>query len=95
MRNLGLNAYRLSISWPRVLPTGKVKINQKGLDFYRSLIDTLLENGIRPFITLFHWDLPQVLQSSIGGFRSRECAKLFADYAYLMAHTLGDRYSTG
>jgi beta-glucosidase len=91
MRHLGLNAYRLSISWPRVLPTGRSKINEKGLDFYRSVIDALLEKGIRPFVTLFHWDLPQALQSSIGGFRNRECAKLFADYAHMMACKLGDR----
>jgi beta-glucosidase len=91
MKHLGLNAYRLSISWPRVLPTGRDQINEKGLDFYKSLIDTLLQNNIRPFVTLFHWDLPQVLQSHIGGFRSRECAKLFADFAYMMTRKLSDK----
>jgi beta-glucosidase len=91
MKRLGLKAYRFSISWPRVLPTGQARINEKGLDYYRSLIDTLLQNNIRPFITLFHWDLPQALQKRIGGFRSRECAKLFADFAYAMTRRLSDR----
>jgi beta-glucosidase len=90
MKHLGLNAYRFSIAWPRVLPSGQGPVNEKGLDFYKSLVEILLQNGIRPFITLFHWDLPQILQSRLGGFRSRECAKLFADFAYTMARQLGD-----
>ena len=61
MKDLGLDAYRFSVAWPRVIPTGTGAVNAKGLDFYSRLVDTLLENGIRPVVTLYHWDLPQVL----------------------------------
>ena len=91
VKRLGLGAYRFSISWPRVLPSGRGKPNPKGLDFYSRLVDELLENGIAPFPTLFHWDLPLALQSEIGGFASRDIVPIFADYAALVARRLGDR----
>ena len=63
MADIGLKAYRFSISWPRIIPSGKGKINEKGLEFYDKLVDALLEKGIIPFVTLYHWDLPQALRS--------------------------------
>jgi beta-glucosidase len=90
MADLGLNAYRLSVSWPRVIPTGHGAANQPGLDFYRRLADALLERNIRPFITLYHWDLPQALEER-GGWGARDTATAFGDYAALMGRTLGDR----
>ena len=90
MSDLGLNAYRFSIAWPRILPTGKDVINPAGLDFYDRLVDALLERNIRPFVTLFHWDLPQVLQDE-GGWTNRETARYFAEYARIVAERLGDR----
>ena len=91
MRTLGLNAYRFSVSWPRVLPEGRGPANEAGLDYYDRLVDSLLEVGIEPFLTLFHWDLPLALQQALGGFRSRDCAYLFAEYAGVVAARLGDR----
>jgi beta-glucosidase len=91
MKQLGLNTYRFSVSWSRVLPQGRGPINQKGLDYYSRLVDQVLERGIRPFITLFHWDTPEALAVRYKGFVSRDCASDFADYAELMARTLGDR----
>ena len=93
MRALGLNAYRFSVSWPRILPEGKGAINEAGLDYYDRLVDSLLNVGIEPFVTLFHWDLPLALQQELGGFRSRDCAAYFADYAGIVAARLGDRVS--
>jgi beta-glucosidase len=90
MRYLGLRAYRFSVSWPRVLPQGRGKPNQAGLDFYGRLVDGLLEAGITPFLTLYHWDLPQALQDE-GGWTSRTTAEAFAEYADLMSSRLGDR----
>jgi beta-glucosidase len=90
MRSLGLKAYRFSISWPRVLPTGFGKFNPAGLEFYDRLVDALLEAGIQPFITLHHWDLPQALYDK-GGWLERTNLGYFADYAALMAKYLGDR----
>jgi beta-glucosidase len=90
MKWLGLNAYRLSVAWPRVLPTGTGSVNAAGLNFYDALVDGLLEAGIRPFVTLYHWDLPQVLQDR-GGWASRDTAGAFADYASVVADRLGDR----
>ncbi|MDW8052590.1 MAG: GH1 family beta-glucosidase [Armatimonadota bacterium] len=90
MRRLGLNAYRFSVAWPRVLPTGRGIINQRGLDFYKRLVDALLQAGITPMITLYHWDLPAELQDC-GGWANRDCAKWFADYACIMFRELGDR----
>ncbi|MFN2110598.1 MAG: ribonuclease P protein component [Anaerolineae bacterium] len=90
MRDLGLHAYRFSISWPRILPAGQGEVNQKGLDFYSRLVDALLEAGIQPFVTLFHWDLPQALQDA-GGWRNRATAETFAEYTDVAARALGDR----
>jgi beta-glucosidase len=71
MRELGLNAYRFSIAWPRILPTGKGQVNEAGLDFYERLVDALLAADIDPFVTLYHWDLPQNLHDEVGGWNSR------------------------
>jgi beta-glucosidase len=90
MRTLGLNAYRFSIAWPRVLPSGAGPVNEAGLDFYDRLVDGLLEAGIRPFVTLYHWDLPQAVQDA-GGWPERDTAYRFADYAEVVAGRLGDR----
>jgi beta-glucosidase len=78
---LGARAYRFSVSWPRIFPQGTGSPNSKGLDFYDRLTDELLVNGIAPFATLYHWDLPQALQDSVGGWESRDTAEAFADYA--------------
>jgi beta-glucosidase len=92
MRELGLGAYRFSISWPRVLPQGTLAggINEAGFDFYRRLCEELHAAGIRPFVTLYHWDLPLALQKDGGGWLSREIADHFADYAALCVQKLGD-----
>jgi beta-glucosidase len=90
MKSLGLRAYRFSIGWPRVLPEGKGKVNQKGLDYYNRLVDELLANGIAPRPTLYHWDLPQALQDE-GGWANREIIGRFADYARTVVDALGDR----
>ena len=90
LRDLGCNAYRLSISWPRVMPEGSGAVNEPGLAFYDRLIDELLKNGIRPFVTLYHWDLPQALQKS-GGWSAPETVAAFGRYADVVARRLGDR----
>ncbi|MBA2381422.1 MAG: family 1 glycosylhydrolase, partial [Chloroflexi bacterium] len=90
MADLGARAYRFSVSWPRVLPTGTGGVNQLGLDFYGRLVDALLEAGIEPLVNLFHWDLPQALQDR-GGFANPEVVGWFSDYAALLASSLGDR----
>lgn len=90
MRELGLDAYRFSVAWPRVIPTGTGAVNAKGLDFYSRLVDTLLENGIRPVVTLYHWDLPEVLDQQ-GGWLNRDSAQWYADYASATVAALGDR----
>lgn len=91
MRRLGLDAYRFSISWSRIFPAGKGEINQKGLDFYERLVDALLDAGIQPFPTLYHWDLPAALQDEYCGWLSRETGHHFADYASAVVKRLGDR----
>jgi beta-glucosidase len=88
--SLGLRAYRFSISWSRVQPDGTGPVNAKGLDFYRRLVDTLLEAGIQPWPTLYHWDLPQPLEDA-GGWPERDTAYRFAEYAQLVCDALGDR----
>jgi beta-glucosidase len=90
MASLGLKAYRFSISWPRVQPGGRGPANQKGLDYYRALLDELAAHGIAATVTLYHWDLPQELQDA-GGWPVREVAERFAEYAALCAQALGDR----
>jgi beta-glucosidase len=90
MRFLGLDTYRFSIAWPRIQPTGEGAVNTTGLAFYDRLVDGLLGAGIAPFVTLYHWDLPQALQER-GGWGSRETASRFADYAGIVARGLGDR----
>ncbi|HLP76833.1 MAG TPA: GH1 family beta-glucosidase [Candidatus Paceibacterota bacterium] len=91
MAELGIKHYRFSISWPRVMPDGRGAVNEKGVDFYRRLTDTLLKHGITPHATLFHWDGPQALEDLYGSWRSREMAKDFGDYCGQMAKRLGDR----
>lgn len=90
MGDLGLQAYRFSISWPRILPLGCGKVNQAGLDFYDRLVDSLLEKKIDPFVTLYHWDLPQALQDE-GGWPVRSTAEAFVEYADVVSRYLGDR----
>lgn len=91
MKEAGMNAYRFSLAWSRIFPEGKGKINPKGLDYYKRLCDGLLENGITPYVTLYHWDLPLALQEQYGGWESRETAKYFGEYAAVAAEELGDR----
>ena len=90
LAELGLTAYRFSVSWPRVLPDGTGDVNEAGLDFYDRLVDELLAHGIAPHLTLYHWDLPQWLEDA-GGWPARATALAFADYATLVAGRLGDR----
>jgi beta-glucosidase len=90
MRSLGVKAYRFSIAWPRVLPTGSGAPNARGLDFYDALVDGLLAAGIRPFVTLNHWDLPQPLEDR-GGWPARATMQAFLDYADVVSRRLGDR----
>ena len=90
MRELGLQAFRFSIAWPRVMPTGRKPVNEAGLDFYDRLVDELLAHDIEPYATLFHWDTPQALED-LGGWPSRGTAEAFAEYAEAVARRLGDR----
>ncbi len=90
MKELGLRSYRFSIAWPRVVPDGSGAVNAKGLAFYDRLVDAMLSRGIRPFATLFHWDLPQALQDA-GGWTSRATITAFARYAEIVTRKLGDR----
>ena len=90
MSGLGIQAYRFSTAWSRILPDGTGKVNKKGLDFYDRNVDELLKNKIEPYICLFHWDLPQALQDK-GGWPCRDTAAYFAEYARVVAGRLGDR----
>lgn len=90
MRGLGIRNYRFSLAWPRILPDGTGEVNEKGVGFYDRLIDSLLENGIRPFVTLFHWDYPSALQAR-GAWENPDSVKWFRDYAALCAMRFGDR----
>src|SRR5262245_57735628 len=90
MKSLGLGAYRFSVSWPRVQPDGAGPANPQGLDFYRRLVDGLLEHGIQPWLTLYHWDLPQPVEDA-GGWPHRDTAARFAEYASIVHSALGDR----
>src|SRR5213593_176691 len=87
MRRLGVDAYRFSIAWPRILPDGTGAVNAAGLDFYDRLVDGLLDAGIRPYATLYHWDLPQALQDR-GGWPARDTAYALAEYAAVVADRL-------
>lgn len=89
IKNLGVDSYRFSIAWPRIFPNGFGKLNPKGLDFYKRLVNELLENDLIPCATLYHWDLPQVLQDK-GGWTNRDTAKYFQDYATIMFQEFGD-----
>ncbi|MGW2509215.1 GH1 family beta-glucosidase [Streptomyces scopuliridis] len=90
MKRLGVDAYRFSLAWPRIVPGGDGPVNKAGLDFYDRLVDGLLDAGITPFATLYHWDLPQALQDR-GGWPVRDTAEHFARYASVVAERLGDR----
>ncbi|MEX2541928.1 MAG: GH1 family beta-glucosidase [Trueperaceae bacterium] len=90
MARLGIDAYRFSVAWPRVFPSGKGKPNRRGLDFYGRLVDELLERGIEPWVCLYHWDLPQALEDR-GGWTARDTVHRFVDYAEVVAQSLGDR----
>ncbi len=88
LKGLGVSTYRMSIAWSRIFPEGKGTLNQRGLDYYNRVIDGLLAAGITPYVTLFHWDLPQALP---GGWQNRDTVHAYADYAGVMAKALGDR----
>lgn len=90
MKELGLKAYRFSIAWPRILPAGCGQLNQAGLDFYSRLVDALLQAGIEPFVTLYHWDLPQALEDQ-GGWPERGTSDAFVEYTDITTRVLGDR----
>jgi beta-glucosidase len=90
MKQMGLHAYRFSVAWARILPEGTGAINPAGLEFYDKLVDTLLANGIRPFATLYHWDLPQVLEDK-GGWANRDIVEWFGEYTQAITKRLGDR----
>jgi beta-glucosidase len=90
MSGLGIGAYRLSTAWPRILPEGRGRPNEKGLEFYDRLIDAIMAADIEPWICLYHWDLPQALEDR-GGWQNRDVASWFADYAHLTVRRLGDR----
>ncbi len=93
MQQLGVNAYRFSIAWPRVIPRGTGDVNPAGLDYYERLVDALLEVDITPFVTLYHWDLPQALQER-GGWANRETIDAYVHYTDIVASRLGDRVKT-
>jgi beta-glucosidase len=93
MSDLGVDSYRFSIAWPRIVPSGSGPVNPAGLDFYSRLVDTLLERGIEPLATLYHWDLPQPLQDA-GGWTNRDTVHRFAEYAQVVGAALGDRVPT-
>jgi beta-glucosidase len=91
MRSLGARHYRLSLAWPRIYPEGDGAVNQKGLDFYHRLFDSMEKNGLTPWVTLFHWDLPQSLETRYGGWRDRRTVEAFARYADTVVQAYGDR----
>ena len=90
LKLLGVGAYRFSLSWPRIQADGRGAANSKGLDYYNRVIDALLEAGIEPAVTLYHWDLPQALQDK-GGWANRDIAEAFAEYAAIAGEAFGDR----
>ena len=90
MKALGIRNYRLSLAWPRIVPAGSGRVETRGLDFYDRLVDGLLESGVEPWVTLYHWDLPQAMQD-IGGWANRKVVDAFAAYADVATRRLGDR----
>ena len=90
LKQMGIPNYRFSVSWPRILPNGTGEVNQAGLDFYHKVIDCCIENGIEPFITLYHWDLPQALEDK-GGWTNREILQWFEEYVRVCAHVFKDK----
>ena len=90
MRTLGIGAFRLSVAWPRILPEGRGPVNRAGLDFYDRLVDDLLANGLDPYVTLYHWDLPQALEEN-GGWPVRDTVDAFTEYTEVVVGRLGDR----
>ncbi len=90
LKDLGVKAYRFSVAWPRIFPTGHGKVNAKGLDFYSQLVDELIKNDIQPFLGFYHWDHPNVLEQK-GGWRNRDFPYMFADYASVVVKHLSDR----
>src|SRR5260221_12241661 len=94
LSELAVDAYRFSISWPRIQPTGTGALNEAGLSFYERLVDGLLRRNIKPYATLYHWDLPAALQRQQGGWASRDTAYRFMDYGAVIARRLGDRVSS-
>lgn len=90
LKQLGVSHYRFSVAWPRVMPAGRGPVNQPGLDYYDKLVDALVQEGIQPAVTLYHWDLPQALQDK-GGWQSQETVDAFAAYADAVFAALGDR----
>jgi beta-glucosidase len=93
IRALGVDAYRFSVAWPRIQPDGRGNVNAAGLDFYERLVDGMLERGLKPYATLYHWDLPQSLQE-VGGWDNRDTAYRFAEYARVVAERLGHRVAS-
>lgn len=91
MKNLGMDAYRFSISWPRIFPNGTGEPNQEGIYYYNNLIDALLAKGIQPYVTLYHWDLPQMLEDKYEGWLSSKIVKDFENYAFTCFRAFGDR----
>jgi len=91
LKNLGAKVYRLSVAWPRIFPDGTGQPNEKGINYYERVVDELLANGIDPYITMYHWDLPEAQQDRVGGWQSRDTSKAFADYSGYVAKRLSDR----
>lgn len=91
LRELGIKHYRLSLAWPRIYPDGEGELNQKGIDFYHRLLDSLEQNGITPWVTFYHWDLPDALETRYGGWRSRKTVDAFARYADTVVKAFGSR----
>jgi beta-glucosidase len=93
MKQINLRCYRYSIAWPRIQPSGEGTVNQQGIDYYKRLTDSVLAAGMRPLVTLYHWDLPQALEDK-GGWPNRDTAARFADYTEIVLKALGDRIQT-